>query len=36
MSEENVEVVQRAWEAAWVRKDNETALALYDPRSRST
>jgi hypothetical protein len=36
MSEENVEVVQRAWEAAWVRKDNESALALYDPRSRST
>ena len=31
MSEENVEVVQRAWEAAWVRKDNDTALALYDP-----
>ena len=31
MSEENVEVVRRAWEAAWVRKDNETALALYDP-----
>jgi ketosteroid isomerase-like protein len=30
MSEENVEVVRRAWEA-WVRKDNETALALYDP-----
>ena len=31
MSQENVEVVRRAWEAAWVRKDNETALALYDP-----
>jgi ketosteroid isomerase-like protein len=30
MSEEDLEVVQRAWEAAWVRKDNETALALYD------
>jgi ketosteroid isomerase-like protein len=30
MSGENVEVVRRAWEA-WVRKDNETALALYDP-----
>jgi ketosteroid isomerase-like protein len=31
MSQEDLEVVQRAWEAAWVRKDNETALALYDP-----
>jgi ketosteroid isomerase-like protein len=31
MTEENVEVVRRAWEAAWVRNDNETALALYDP-----
>jgi ketosteroid isomerase-like protein len=30
MSEENVEIVRQAWEA-WVRKDNETALALYDP-----
>jgi ketosteroid isomerase-like protein len=32
MSEENVEVVRRAWEAFWMRRDNETALALYDPR----
>jgi ketosteroid isomerase-like protein len=31
MSQEDLEVVQRAREAAWVRKDNETALALYDP-----
>jgi ketosteroid isomerase-like protein len=31
MSEENVEVVRQAWEAFWARKDNETALALYDP-----
>jgi ketosteroid isomerase-like protein len=31
MSEENVEVVRRAWEAFWLRKDNETVLALYDP-----
>jgi|SRR4029453_716246 ketosteroid isomerase-like protein len=30
MSEENVEIVRQAWEA-WVRKDNETGLALYDP-----
>jgi ketosteroid isomerase-like protein len=31
MSQENVEIVRRAWEA-WVRKDNETALAMYDPK----
>src|SRR5262245_19901459 len=31
MSEENVEVVQRAWEAFWVRRDNDSALSLYDP-----
>jgi ketosteroid isomerase-like protein len=30
MSEENVEVVRRAWEA-YHRRDNEAALALYDP-----
>ena len=30
MSRENVEVVRRAWEA-FVRHDNEAALALYDP-----
>ena len=30
MSEENVEVVRRAWEAS-ERRDNEAALALYDP-----
>lgn len=31
MSTETVEVVRRAWEAFWLRRDNETALALYDP-----
>jgi hypothetical protein len=25
-----VEIVRQAW-AAWVRKDNKTGLALYDP-----
>jgi ketosteroid isomerase-like protein len=30
MSEENVEIVRRAWEA-YKRRDNEAALALYDP-----
>ena len=30
MSEENVEIVRRAWEAS-ERRDNEAALALYDP-----
>ncbi len=30
MSRENVEVVRKAWEA-FVRRDNEAALALYDP-----
>ena len=30
MSQENVEVVKRAWEAT-VRRDYETALGLYDP-----
>jgi len=30
MSQENVEIVRRAWEA-FVRHDNEAALALYDP-----
>jgi uncharacterized protein len=30
MSEENVEVVRKAWEA-FKRRDNEAALALYDP-----
>jgi ketosteroid isomerase-like protein len=30
MSEENVEIVRGAWEAS-TRKDNEAALALYDP-----
>jgi uncharacterized protein len=30
MSEENVDVVRRAWEASQ-RHDNEAALALYDP-----
>jgi hypothetical protein len=30
MSEENVEVVRQAWEA-YRRRDNEAALALYDP-----
>jgi len=30
MSQENVAIVRRAWEA-FVRRDNDTALALYDP-----
>jgi ketosteroid isomerase-like protein len=30
MSQENMEIVRRAWEA-FVRHDNEVALALYDP-----
>jgi ketosteroid isomerase-like protein len=30
MSQENVEIVRRAWEA-FVRRDNEAALALYNP-----
>ena len=30
MSQENVEIVRRAWEA-FIRHDNEAALALYDP-----
>ena len=30
MSEENVEIVRRPWEA-YVRRDNEAAFALYDP-----
>jgi ketosteroid isomerase-like protein len=30
MSQENVEVVRKAWEA-YRRRDNEAALALYDP-----
>ena len=30
MSEENVEIVRQAWEAS-VRRDNDAALALYDP-----
>jgi ketosteroid isomerase-like protein len=30
MSKENVEIVRRAWEA-YDRRDNEAALALYDP-----
>ncbi len=30
MSQENVEIVRRAWEA-FMRHDNEAALALYDP-----
>src|SRR5512133_2668061 len=30
MSQENVEIVRQAWEA-WVRRDNETGLAMYDP-----
>ena len=30
MSQENVEIVRRAWEAS-VRHDNEAAFALYDP-----
>ena len=30
MSQENVEVVRQAW-GAFVRHDNEAALALYDP-----
>ena len=29
MSQENVEIVRRAWEAS-VRRENEAALALYD------
>src|SRR5262245_8952909 len=31
MSQENVEVVRRAWEAS-LRHDNEAAFALYDPQ----
>jgi hypothetical protein len=31
MSQENVEIVRRAWEA-FMRRDNEAALALYDRR----
>jgi uncharacterized protein len=30
MSKENVELVRQAWEA-YTRRDNEAALALYDP-----
>jgi ketosteroid isomerase-like protein len=30
MSQENVEIVQRAWKA-YRRRDNDAALALYDP-----
>ena len=30
MSQENVEIVRRAWEAS-VRHDNEAVFALYDP-----
>jgi ketosteroid isomerase-like protein len=30
MSQENVEVVRRLWEA-WERRDTETVLGLYDP-----
>jgi ketosteroid isomerase-like protein len=30
MSQENVEIVRQAWEA-YMRHDNEAALALYDP-----
>ena len=30
MSQENVEIVRQAWEA-FMRRDNEAALALYDP-----
>jgi len=30
MSQENVEIVRRAWEA-FMRRDNEATLALYDP-----
>jgi ketosteroid isomerase-like protein len=32
MSQENVEVVRRAWEA-YMRRDNEAALALYHPEA---
>jgi len=30
MSQENVDIVRQAWEA-YRRRDNEAALALYDP-----
>ena len=30
MSQENVEIVRQAWEA-FMRRDTEAALALYDP-----
>jgi len=30
MSQENVEVVRRAWEA-FTRRDNEAVFRLYDP-----
>jgi ketosteroid isomerase-like protein len=32
MSQENVEIVRRAWEA-YMRHDNEAALAFYDPEA---
>jgi ketosteroid isomerase-like protein len=32
MSQENVEIVRQAWEA-YMRHDNETALALYHPEA---
>jgi ketosteroid isomerase-like protein len=30
MSQENVEIVRRVWEA-WERRDTESVLGLYDP-----
>jgi ketosteroid isomerase-like protein len=35
MSEENLEIVRRIWEA-WDRRDNDAALALYDTSIEAT